>query len=64
MPARGGPHSPELDAEFTGMPAKDEAAFRVSMIELVVLTLMIVALVASSLLMLRSRHPHAVATRA
>jgi uncharacterized membrane protein (DUF373 family) len=52
-----------LTAEFTGMASKDEQAFRVSMIELSVLTLMIVALVAS-LLMLRSRHPGAVATRA
>jgi uncharacterized membrane protein (DUF373 family) len=52
-----------LTAEFTGAPAKDEAAFRVSMIELSVLTLMIVALVAS-LLMLRRRNPAAVATRA
>jgi uncharacterized membrane protein (DUF373 family) len=52
-----------LTAEVTGggqPPA--EAAFRVAMIELGLLTLMIVALVAS-LLMLRSRLPHAVATR-
>jgi uncharacterized membrane protein (DUF373 family) len=52
-----------LTAEFTGLPAKDEATFRVSMIELGVLTLLIVALV-GSLLMLRSRRPAAVATRA
>ena len=52
-----------LTAEFTGMQGKDEVAFRISMIELGVLTVMIVALVAS-LLMLRSRHPRAVATRA
>jgi uncharacterized membrane protein (DUF373 family) len=52
-----------LTAEFTGMPGRDESAFRVSMIELGVLTLMIVALVAS-LLMLRGRDPGAVASRA
>ena len=52
-----------LTAEFTGAPARDETVFRLSMIELGVLTVMIVALV-SSLLMLRRRHPGAVATRA
>jgi len=52
-----------LTAAFTGMPERSDAAFRVSMIELGVLTVMIVALVAS-LLMLRSRHPEAVASRA
>lgn len=51
-----------LTAEF-GVAPKDPSSFRISMIELGVLTLMIVALVAS-LLMLRSRHPDAVATRA
>lgn len=51
-----------LTAEFTRTAAKDDSAFRVSMIELGLLTLMIVALVAS-LLMLRNRHPGAAATR-
>jgi uncharacterized membrane protein (DUF373 family) len=52
-----------LTAEFTGMASRDESAFRVSMIELGVLTAMILALV-GSLLMLRKRGPGAVATRA
>lgn len=52
-----------LTAAFTGMPERSEASFRVAMIELGVLTVMIVALVAS-LLMLRRRHPDAVMTRA
>jgi len=51
-----------LTAEFTGAQIPNEAVFRITMIELSVLTLMIVALVAS-LLMLRRRHPDAVATR-
>jgi hypothetical protein len=51
-----------LTAEFGGLPDRSEAVFRASMIELGVLTAMIVALVAS-LLMLRNRHPDAVATR-
>lgn len=52
-----------LTAEFPTFQAGAEGAFRVAMIELGVLTLMIVALV-GSLLMLRRRHPDAVATRA
>jgi uncharacterized membrane protein (DUF373 family) len=52
-----------LTAEFTGGQPAPEAAFRVAMIELGVLTAMIVALV-GSLLMLRRRHPGATATRA
>jgi hypothetical protein len=52
-----------LTAEFGNLPTRTEAVFRASMIELAVLTLMIVAFVAS-LLMLRNRHPGAVATRA
>jgi uncharacterized membrane protein (DUF373 family) len=53
-----------LTAEFTGAQQEpSEAAFRISMIELGVLTLMIVALVAS-LLMLKGRDPGAIATRA
>ena len=51
-----------LTAEFTGATTPSESAFRIAMIELVVLTAMIVALVAS-LLMLRRRHPAAAATR-
>lgn len=51
-----------LTAEFTGAQGPAESGFRVTMIELVVLTGMIVALVAS-LLMLRGRHPAATATR-
>ncbi len=52
-----------LTAEFPAFNETSEAAFRVAMIELGVLTLMIVALVAS-LQMLRRRHPEAVAKRA
>ena len=44
------------------MTTRSEQVFRASMIELSVLTLMIVAFVAS-LLMLRNRHPGAVASR-
>ncbi len=51
-----------LTAEVTGGQPPAEAAFRVAMIELGILTAMIVALVAS-LLMLRSRQPDAAATR-
>ncbi|HWF87108.1 MAG TPA: phosphate-starvation-inducible PsiE family protein [Vicinamibacterales bacterium] len=51
-----------LTAEFTGARAQNEAAFRVAMIELSVLTVLILVLVAS-LVLLRSRHPDAVATR-
>ena len=51
-----------LTAEFGTLPARTEEVFRTSMIELGVLTLMIVAFVAS-LLMLRNRHPDAVASR-
>ena len=51
-----------LTAEFGNLSTRSEAVFRASMIELVVLTLMIVAFVAS-LLMLRNRHPGAVASR-
>ncbi len=51
-----------LTAEFTGAQAQSEAAFRVGMIELGVLTILILVLVAS-LVLLRSRHPDAVATR-
>ena len=51
-----------LTAEFTGAQVPSEPAFRVTMIELGVLTAMIVALV-GSLLMLRRRHPAAAATR-
>jgi uncharacterized membrane protein (DUF373 family) len=50
-----------LTAEFSGQ-RMSEGDVRVSMIELAVLTAMIVALVAS-LLMLRRRHPGAVARR-
>ena len=52
-----------LTAEFPSVQEKGEAAVRMSMLELSVMTLMIVALVAS-LLMLRRRHPDAVAKRA
>lgn len=52
-----------LTAEFTGGQPQNEAAFRVSMIELSVLTIMILVFVAS-LVLLRGRHPDAVATRA
>jgi hypothetical protein len=52
-----------LTAEFGSLPTRPEGVFRASMIELVVLTFMIVAFVAS-LLMLRNRHPGAVANRA
>lgn len=51
-----------LTAEFTGAQVPAEPVFRVTMIELAVLTVMIVALV-GSLLMLRRRHPAAAATR-
>lgn len=51
-----------LTAEFGNLAGRSEAVFRASMIELAVLTLMIVAFVAS-LLMLRNRHPGAVASR-
>jgi uncharacterized membrane protein (DUF373 family) len=51
-----------LTAEFTGAHPPPEAEFRVTMIELGLLTVMIVALVAS-LLMLRRRHPSATAPR-
>ena len=52
-----------LTAELPKLTETVETTFRVAMIELGVLTLMIVALVAS-LLMLRRRHPNTVATRA
>src|SRR6185312_11697083 len=52
-----------LTAEFTGGKPQNDAAFQVSMIELSILTLMIVALV-GSLLMLRHRNPDAIARRA
>jgi hypothetical protein len=52
-----------LTAEFGNLPSRTEGVFRATMIELGVLTLMIVAFVAS-LLMLRNRHPGAVASRA
>jgi len=48
---------------MTSMDKKDADGMRATMIELAVLTLMIVAFVAS-LLMLRNRHPGAVAGRA
>jgi hypothetical protein len=51
-----------MTAELTGAPHA-ESAFRVTMTELGVLTIMILALVVS-LRMLRSRHPDAVATKA
>lgn len=52
-----------LTAEFGNLPTLTEPVFRATMIELGVLTLMILAFVAS-LLMLRNRHPSAVASRA
>jgi uncharacterized membrane protein (DUF373 family) len=52
-----------LTAEFADLNTKGPEVFRASMIELSVLTLMTVAFVAS-LLMLRHRHPEAVAKRA
>jgi hypothetical protein len=52
-----------LTAEFGTLPTRTAEVFRTSMIELGVLTLMIVAFVAS-LLMLKSRGQPAVATRA
>jgi hypothetical protein len=51
-----------LTAEFGDLQTRSDTVFRNSMIELGVLTAMIVAFVAS-LLMLRHRHPDAVATR-
>lgn len=51
-----------LTAEFGSLPNRTEEMFRTAMIELGVLTLMIVAFVAS-LLMLRNRAPGAIATR-
>jgi uncharacterized membrane protein (DUF373 family) len=51
-----------VTAEFGSLPNRSEDIFRASMIELGVLTAMSVALVAS-LMMLRGRHPDAVATR-
>jgi uncharacterized membrane protein (DUF373 family) len=51
-----------LTAEFGTLSTRNQEVFRASMIELSVLTLMIVAFVAS-LLMLKRRHPGAVATR-
>jgi uncharacterized membrane protein (DUF373 family) len=52
-----------ITAEVTGGQAQNPDTFRASMIELGLLTAMILALV-TSLLMLRRRHPEAVATRA
>ncbi len=52
-----------VTAEFGSLQTRTDAMFRSAMIELAVLTAMILALVAS-LLMLRNRHPDAVATRA
>lgn len=51
-----------MTAEFGNLTERTDAVFRASMIELVVLTFMIVAFVVS-LLMLRNRHPGAVAKR-
>jgi uncharacterized membrane protein (DUF373 family) len=51
-----------LTAEFGGLQDRSDAVFRTTMIELGVLTAMIGAFVAS-LLMLRNRHPDAVASR-
>lgn len=51
-----------LTAEFGDLQKQTTDVFRTSMIELSVLTLMIVAFVAS-LLMLRNRHPGAIASR-
>ncbi len=52
-----------VTAELPKLTEINQAMFRTAMTEMSVLTLMIVALVAS-LLMLRRRHPSAVATRA
>ncbi len=52
-----------VTAELPKLTEMSERMFRAAMLEMSVLTLMIVALVAS-LLMLRRRHPGAVATRA
>jgi hypothetical protein len=52
-----------LTAEYANVSTQNEGVFRSTMIELVILTVMIVAFVAS-LLMLRNRHPGAVASRA
>lgn len=52
-----------VTAELPKLTETKEPLFRVAMVEMGVLTLMIVALVAS-LLMLPRRHPNAVATRA
>ena len=51
-----------VTAELTGVRGQSDNAFLLSMIELAVLAVMILILVAS-LLMLRRRHPGAVATR-
>lgn len=51
-----------LTAELTAVQKLSEPALRLAMIELGLLTVMIVALVAS-LMMLRGRNPRAVATR-
>lgn len=51
-----------ITAELTGIENPNEATFRVSMIELSVLTIMILVLVIS-LVLLRGRHPGAVATK-
>jgi hypothetical protein len=51
-----------LTAEFGSLPTRTEPVFRATMIELAVLTFMIVAFVAS-LLMLRNRRRDAVASR-
>jgi uncharacterized membrane protein (DUF373 family) len=51
-----------VTAELTGVEGRTDDAFRVSMIELGVLAAMILVLVLS-LVMLRSRHPDAVASR-
>lgn len=52
-----------VTAELTGVHGRTNDTFRVSMIELGVLAAMILVLVVS-LVMLRSRHPDAVASRA
>jgi len=52
-----------LTAEFVTLPGKAEGVFRNAMIELGLLTLLVVAMVAS-LVLLRRRHPGAVADRA
>jgi hypothetical protein len=51
-----------LTAEFAELLEKGEVAFRNAMIELALLTVMVLALMAS-LLMLRKRAPQAVADR-